>query len=96
MKKILIIASLFLFSCKDFSPSACDCAELEKERSDARVELLTKTIEEKEEIESNWHERFSPCEEIKNESQEFKQEIHNCLMVLFESENEKTEEENQE
>ena len=42
MKKLFIITTLILISCGNNSPSACDCAEMSKERIESKMETLTK------------------------------------------------------
>jgi hypothetical protein len=94
MKKILFITTFVLLSCGNSGPSACDCAEMAKERIESKMETLTKTSEEQSSIEASWEEKLAPCEQIINEKKEFEKEIQDCLMMLFQAENEKELEEN--
>ena len=118
MKKKLFIITLFLISCGDSKKesgisglSACDCAKMQKEYIDQKIENLTKTSEEKNQIEAEWKEKLKPCtksykikaleesEENKNMNEEeqatkmeaikkFEREKQECLMMLFQAENE--------
>jgi len=94
MKKILFITTLFLLSCGNSGPSACDCAEMAKERIEGKMESLTKTNEEQIKIATNWEEKLKPCEQIINENKEFEKEVQDCLIMLFDADNEKELEEN--
>ena len=38
MKKLFIVTTLILISCGNNSPSACDCAEMSKERNEGKME----------------------------------------------------------
>lgn len=94
MKKILFITTLFLLSCGNSGPSACDCAEIEKDRIEGKMESLTKTNEEQIAIAANWEEKLKPCKQIKDENKEFEKESQDCLIMLFNVDNEKELEKN--
>ena len=119
MKKKIFIITLFLISCGDSRKgggssglSPCDCAKMQKEYIDHKIENLTKTSEEKNQIEAEWEEKLKPCTksfkikaleksgENENMSEEeratkmeaikkFEREKQECLMMLFQAENEK-------
>ena len=88
MKKILFISTLFILSCGESGPSACDCAKLEKKHMDSKLETLTKTTEEQREIEADWSNKLEPCNQIINEDEEFGKKKQDCLMMLIKAENE--------
>ena len=119
MKKKIFIITLFLISCGDSRKgggssglSPCDCAKMQKEYIDHKIENLTKTSEEKNQIEAEWEEKLKPCtksskiktleeseanENMREEERaakmeaikKFEREKQECLMMLFQAENEK-------
>lgn len=94
MKQTIFITTLLLLSCGNSSPSSCDCAELAKDRIEGKMESLTKTKSEQIAIATNWEEKLKPCEQIINEDKEFEKEVQDCLIMLFNADNEKELEEN--
>ncbi len=95
MKKILFIITLLLLSCGKSGPSACDCAEMAKLRIEGKMETLTKTIEEQNEIEVEWEKKLNPCKVETEKDGGFEKKVQDCLLNLFQSENEKELEKNQ-
>lgn len=95
MEKILFVTTLLLFSCGQSGPSACDCANMAKDRIESKMETLTKTTEEQNEIEAEWEKKITPCKEEIEKDEEFEKKVQDCLLNLFQSENEKELEENQ-
>tara|TARA_B100001287_G_C22527598_1_gene455754 strand:- start:203 stop:496 length:294 start_codon:yes stop_codon:yes gene_type:complete len=87
MKKIFIIITLVLISCGNSSPSACDCAEMSKERIESKMETLTKSSEEQQEIVKSWEEKLAPCAKKIEESMPFEKEVQDCLISLFQLDN---------
>jgi hypothetical protein len=94
MKKILFITTLFILSCGESGPSACECAQMEKEYIESKMETLTKTTEEQIEIKNSWEEKLEPCTQIITDNKKFEKEKQDCLMLLFQADNEKELEEN--
>jgi len=94
MKKLFIITALVLISCGNNSPSACDCAEMTKERIDGKIELLTKSPEEQQEINKNWEEKQAPCEAKIKADPVFEEEMGNCLISLIQVDNNEVLEDN--
>jgi len=87
MKKIFILTTVLLISCGNSDPSACDCAEMSKERSEGRMEKLTKTTEEQKLIEENWDQKMLPCKELIEKNKEFGLEMQDCLLSLLKNDN---------
>ena len=87
MKKLFIIITLILISCGNNSPSACDCAEMSKERIESKMETLTKSAEEQQEIVTSWEEKLTPCAKKIEESESFEKEVQDCLINLFQLDN---------
>ena len=87
MKKILILTTLLLISCGSPDPSACDCAEMSKERIEGKMEKLTKTAEEQKLIEENWEQKMLPCEELIEKNEDFGLEMQDCLLYLLKNDN---------
>jgi len=94
MKKLFIITALVLISCGNNSPSACDCAEMSKERIESKMETLTKNSEEQQEIFKNWEEKLAPCAKKIEESLSFEKEVQDCLISLFQLDNDEVLEDN--
>tara|TARA_B100001057_G_scaffold245279_3_gene245612 strand:- start:24240 stop:24533 length:294 start_codon:yes stop_codon:yes gene_type:complete len=94
MKKLFIITALVLISCGNNSPSACDCAEMSKERIESKMETLTKSSEEQQEIFKNWEEKLAPCAKKIEESLSFEKEVQDCLISLFQLDNDEVLEDN--
>lgn len=95
MKKILFVSTLLLVSCVKSGPSACDCANMAKDRIESKMETLTKTTEEQNEIEAEWEKKLTHCKEEIEKNGEFEKKVQDCLLNLFQSENEKDLKENQ-
>lgn len=87
MKKIFILTTFLLISCGRPNLSACDCAEMEKEKIDGNAEKLTKTVEEQKLIEENWEQKMLPCEELIEKNEDFGLEVHVCLLSLIKNDN---------
>tara|TARA_B100000900_G_scaffold327990_1_gene288186 strand:+ start:83 stop:376 length:294 start_codon:yes stop_codon:yes gene_type:complete len=87
MKKLFIITNLILISCGNNSPSACDCAEMSKERIEGKMETLTKSAEEQQEIVTSWEAKLAPCAKKIEESESFEKEVQDCLISLFQLDN---------
>lgn len=87
MKKIFLLTTVLLISCGNTDPSACDCAEMSKERIEGKMEKLTKTIEEQKLIEENWDQKMLPCEELIERDKEFGLEMQDCLLSLLKNDN---------
>ena len=87
MKKIFIITAALLISCGNPDPSACDCAEMSKERIEGKMEKLTKTVEAQKLIEENWDKKMLPCEELIEKNKEFELEMQDCLLSLLKNDN---------
>jgi len=86
MKNNLIILALFLFSCGESGPTACDCAERSTERREGRLETLTKSAEEQKEINAIWEEKLAPCTKKIDEDEEFKKEMEACALEILKTE----------
>ena len=86
MKTKLIILALFLISCGESGPSACDCAEMSNNRMDGRLETLTKSQEEQNQINANWEERLAPCQKKIEEDEGFEKDYEKCKFQLLELE----------
>ena len=87
MKKIFLLTTVLLISCGNSGPSACDCAEMSKERIEGKMEKLTKTIEEQKLIEENWDQKMLPCEELIEQDKKFGLEMQDCLLSLLKNDN---------
>ena len=87
MKKIFLLTTVLLISCGNADPSACDCAEMSKERIEGKMEKLTKTIEEQKLIEENWDQKMLPCEELIEQDEKFGLEMQDCLLSLLKNDN---------
>ena len=87
MKKIFILTTFLLASCGNPGPSACDCAEMSKERIEGKMEKLTKTAEEQKIIEENWEQKMLPCEELIEKNEGFGLEMQDCLLSLLRKDN---------
>ena len=87
MKKIFILTTFLIISCGNPDPSACDCAEMDKERIEGKMETLTKTVEEQKLIKENWDQKMLPCEELIEKNEEFKLEMQDCLLSLLKNDN---------
>ena len=84
---IIIFATVLLISRGNADPSACDCAEMSKERIEGKMEKLTKTIEEQKLIEENWDKKMLPCEELIEQDKKFGLEMQDCLLSLLKNDN---------
>ena len=87
MKKIFLLTTVLLISCGNADPSACDCAEMSKERIEGKMEKLTKTIEEQKLIEENWDQKMLPCIELIEQDKKFGLEMQDCLLSLLKNDN---------
>jgi len=87
MKKIFLLTTFLLISCGNSDPSACDCAEMAKDRIEGKMEKLTKTVEEQKLIEENWDQKMLPCEELIEKNKEFGLEMQDCLLSLLKNDN---------
>ena len=76
------------------SPSACECAEMSKERIENKMEKLTKSAEEQQEIFTSWEEKLAPCAKKIEESESFEKEVQDCLISLISADDNEVQEVN--
>ena len=52
---------------------------MSKERIESKMETLTKSAEEQQEIVTSWEEKLAPCAKKIEESESFEKEVQDCL-----------------
>ena len=95
MRKVLIIPVIFLLSCVGDGPSACQCAEMEKNRIEGKMEVLTKTAEEQDKIQKDWSEKLAPCIKKIEDDKLFEKDVAACVLEILKVEFDKSDEKNQ-